>query len=158
MTVGTIEAIADIGPAILLCIDHNQIANPDLFAQLTAWNRIRRGRSDFYRSAPGSAGLPTAPAPGRSRPRWLRACAPEEEPVTAISCSSLVPRACHYHGQLAHRFTCQITRLAVSLRSPWSEKPQHQFRRCCGKPQNLDKRREKRALREKRDGCENAHE
>ena len=58
MTVGAVEAIADIGSAIFLRIDDNLIAKPDLFTQLTAWNGFRGGRSEFYR---GTAGLVSAP-------------------------------------------------------------------------------------------------
>jgi hypothetical protein len=49
MTVGTVEAIADIGFGILLCIDDNFIAKPDLFTQLTAGNSFRGGWRIFYR-------------------------------------------------------------------------------------------------------------
>jgi hypothetical protein len=38
MTVGAVEAIADIGSGIFLRIDDNLIAKPDLFAKLTSWN------------------------------------------------------------------------------------------------------------------------
>ncbi len=54
MTVGAVEAIADIGSGIFLRIDDNLIAQPDLFTQLTARNGFRGGRSEIYR---GTAGL-----------------------------------------------------------------------------------------------------
>ena len=46
MTVGAVEAIADIGSGIFLRIDDNLIAKPDLFTELTTWNGFRGGRSE----------------------------------------------------------------------------------------------------------------
>ncbi len=58
MTVGAVEAIADIGSAIFLRVDDDLITKPDLFTKLTAWNSFVGGRSEFYR---GSGGLVSPP-------------------------------------------------------------------------------------------------
>jgi hypothetical protein len=52
MAVGAVEAITDIVTGILLCIDHNLIALPDLFTKLTPWNGFMGRRGEFYRAAP----------------------------------------------------------------------------------------------------------
>ena len=58
MSVGAVEAIADIGSGIFLRIDDNLIAKPDLFTQLTAWNGFRGRWSKFYRRAAGLVSPP----------------------------------------------------------------------------------------------------
>ena len=56
MTVGAVEAIADIGSGIFLRIDDNLITKPDLLTQLTPRNGFRRGRREFYRRTAGLIG------------------------------------------------------------------------------------------------------
>jgi anti-sigma-K factor RskA len=51
MTVGAVEAITDVGPAILLRVDDHLVTKSDLFTQLTAWNGFWGGRNEFYRGA-----------------------------------------------------------------------------------------------------------
>ena len=52
MTVGAVEAIADIGSGIFLRINDNLIAKPDLFTKLTTWDGFREGGANSIAALP----------------------------------------------------------------------------------------------------------